>query len=174
LRPDHLYVNQTPARAWLRRAVRAVILADDDRVLLCRFSFLHPAVHLKAQLCPLPARSAPPPRPPLRRKTPQHPLAPGVFSFNRRPEPGRIRAEPGTAACVLKWRDLLTQYARTHIVLADRPGEHYPGAASRPIPQSPALEVRQPKGSGLDRVDHAMVAVWDGGFRCLFTAPWPS
>ena len=28
----------------LRRAVRAVILADDDCVLLCRFSFPHPAV----------------------------------------------------------------------------------------------------------------------------------
>jgi 8-oxo-dGTP diphosphatase len=28
----------------LRRAVRAVILADDDHVLLCRFSFPHPAV----------------------------------------------------------------------------------------------------------------------------------
>jgi 8-oxo-dGTP diphosphatase len=38
--PDHLYVNA----ARLRRAVRAVILADDDRVLLCRFSFPHPAV----------------------------------------------------------------------------------------------------------------------------------
>jgi 8-oxo-dGTP pyrophosphatase MutT (NUDIX family) len=30
--------------ARLRRAVRAVILADDHRVLLCRFSFPHPAV----------------------------------------------------------------------------------------------------------------------------------
>jgi 8-oxo-dGTP pyrophosphatase MutT (NUDIX family) len=28
----------------MRRAVRAVILADDNRVLLCRFSFPHPAV----------------------------------------------------------------------------------------------------------------------------------
>ncbi|MFC7485669.1 NUDIX hydrolase [Knoellia sp. CPCC 206453] len=28
----------------MRRAVRAVILADHDRVLLCRFSFPHPAV----------------------------------------------------------------------------------------------------------------------------------
>ncbi len=28
----------------LRRAVRAVILDDDDRVLLCRFGFPHPAV----------------------------------------------------------------------------------------------------------------------------------
>jgi 8-oxo-dGTP diphosphatase len=37
-------MNPTPARARLRRAVRAVILADDDRVLLCRFSFPHPAV----------------------------------------------------------------------------------------------------------------------------------
>ena len=43
-RPDHLCVNETPATAWLRRAVRAVILADDARVLLCRFSFPHPAV----------------------------------------------------------------------------------------------------------------------------------
>lgn len=33
-----------PAVARVRRAVRAVILADDDRVLLCRFSFPHPAV----------------------------------------------------------------------------------------------------------------------------------
>jgi 8-oxo-dGTP pyrophosphatase MutT (NUDIX family) len=31
-------------RARLRRAVRAVILADDERVLLCRFSLPHPAV----------------------------------------------------------------------------------------------------------------------------------
>jgi len=30
--------------ATLRRAVRAVILAEDDCVLLCRFSFPHPAV----------------------------------------------------------------------------------------------------------------------------------
>lgn len=43
-RPDHLYMNPTPATARLRRAVRAVILTDDDRVLLCRFSFPHPAV----------------------------------------------------------------------------------------------------------------------------------
>ena len=43
-RPDHRQVNQTPAPARLRRAVRAVILADEDRVLLCRFSFPHPAV----------------------------------------------------------------------------------------------------------------------------------
>ena len=28
----------------MRRAVRAVVLADDDRVLLCRFTFPHPAV----------------------------------------------------------------------------------------------------------------------------------
>jgi 8-oxo-dGTP diphosphatase len=32
------------ASTRLRRAVRAVILAEDDRVLLCRFSFPHPAV----------------------------------------------------------------------------------------------------------------------------------
>jgi 8-oxo-dGTP diphosphatase len=37
-------MNPVPAAARLRRAVRAVILADDDRVLLCRFSFPHPAV----------------------------------------------------------------------------------------------------------------------------------
>jgi len=37
-------MNGTPATARPRRAVRAVILADDDRVLLCRFSFPHPAV----------------------------------------------------------------------------------------------------------------------------------
>lgn len=37
-------MEQTPATARLRRAVRAVILADDDSVLLCRFSFPHPAV----------------------------------------------------------------------------------------------------------------------------------
>lgn len=37
-------MDETPAMARLRRAVRAVILADDDRVLLCRFSFPHPAV----------------------------------------------------------------------------------------------------------------------------------
>lgn len=37
-------MNETPATARLRRAVRAVILADDDRVLLCRFSSPHPAV----------------------------------------------------------------------------------------------------------------------------------
>lgn len=37
-------MNETPATARLRRAVRAVILADDDHVLLCRFSFPHPAV----------------------------------------------------------------------------------------------------------------------------------
>lgn len=43
-RSDYLYMNPTPATARLRRAVRAVILADDDRVLLCRFSFPHPAV----------------------------------------------------------------------------------------------------------------------------------
>lgn len=37
-------MNQTPGTARLRRAVRAVILADDDHVLLCRFSIPHPAV----------------------------------------------------------------------------------------------------------------------------------
>ena len=37
-------MNVTPATARLRRAVRAVILTGDDRVLLCRFSFPHPAV----------------------------------------------------------------------------------------------------------------------------------
>ncbi|MGO4363374.1 NUDIX domain-containing protein [Terrabacter sp. 2TAF16] len=43
-RPDHLVMNQTPAATKLRRAVRAVILAEDDRLLLCRFSRPHPAV----------------------------------------------------------------------------------------------------------------------------------
>lgn len=33
----------TTSPSW-RRAVRAVILADDNRILLCRFSFPHPAV----------------------------------------------------------------------------------------------------------------------------------
>ena len=42
--PDHRYMSETPAPARLRRAVRAIILADDDRVLLCRFGFPHPAV----------------------------------------------------------------------------------------------------------------------------------
>jgi ADP-ribose pyrophosphatase YjhB (NUDIX family) len=37
-------MSETPAPARLRRAVRAIILADDDRVLLCRFGFPHPAV----------------------------------------------------------------------------------------------------------------------------------
>jgi 8-oxo-dGTP diphosphatase len=37
-------MNEMPATARLRRAVRAVILADDDRILLCRFTFPHPAV----------------------------------------------------------------------------------------------------------------------------------
>jgi 8-oxo-dGTP diphosphatase len=37
-------MSETPASARLRRAVRAIILADDDRVLLCRFGFPHPAV----------------------------------------------------------------------------------------------------------------------------------
>ena len=36
-------MNETPAPVRLRRAVRAVILAG-DHVLLCRFSFPHPAV----------------------------------------------------------------------------------------------------------------------------------
>jgi hypothetical protein len=36
--------GEPPAMASLRRAVRAVILAGDDRVLLCRFSFPHPAL----------------------------------------------------------------------------------------------------------------------------------
>jgi 8-oxo-dGTP diphosphatase len=43
-RPEDLYMNETSTTGRLRRAVRAVILADDDRVLLCRFSFPHPAV----------------------------------------------------------------------------------------------------------------------------------
>ena len=42
--PDHLYMSETPASARLRRAVRAIILADYDRVLLCRFGLPHPAV----------------------------------------------------------------------------------------------------------------------------------
>lgn len=37
-------MSETPASARIRRAVRAIILADDDRVLLCRFGFPHPAV----------------------------------------------------------------------------------------------------------------------------------
>jgi ADP-ribose pyrophosphatase YjhB (NUDIX family) len=37
-------MDETPATATLRRAVRAVILADEDHVLLCRFTFPHPAV----------------------------------------------------------------------------------------------------------------------------------
>ena len=37
-------MNETAPTAKLRHAVRAVILAEDDRVLLCRFSFPHPAV----------------------------------------------------------------------------------------------------------------------------------
>lgn len=37
-------MTETPAASTRRRAVRAVILAEDDRVLLCRFSFPHPAV----------------------------------------------------------------------------------------------------------------------------------
>jgi 8-oxo-dGTP pyrophosphatase MutT (NUDIX family) len=43
-RPEDLSVDETPATARSRRAVRAVILADDERVLLCRFSVPHPAV----------------------------------------------------------------------------------------------------------------------------------
>ena len=37
-------MREMPALAKLRRAVRAIILADDYRVLLCRFAFPHPAV----------------------------------------------------------------------------------------------------------------------------------
>ena len=37
-------MNETGARARLRRAVRAILLAEDDEVLLCRFSSPHPAV----------------------------------------------------------------------------------------------------------------------------------
>jgi ADP-ribose pyrophosphatase YjhB (NUDIX family) len=37
-------MSETPAAGRIRRAVRAVIVAEDDRVLLCRFSFPHPAV----------------------------------------------------------------------------------------------------------------------------------
>lgn len=37
-------MDETPAGTRLRRAVRAVVLADDDSVLLCRFTFPHPAV----------------------------------------------------------------------------------------------------------------------------------
>lgn len=37
-------MNRTRATARLRRAVRAVILAEDDSVLLCRFGSPHPAV----------------------------------------------------------------------------------------------------------------------------------
>ena len=43
-RTEDLSMNESPVTARLRRAVRAVILADDDCVLLCRFGFLHPAV----------------------------------------------------------------------------------------------------------------------------------
>jgi 8-oxo-dGTP diphosphatase len=43
-RPEDLDMNETPATARVRRAVRAIILADGDRVLLCRFGFPHPAV----------------------------------------------------------------------------------------------------------------------------------
>jgi 8-oxo-dGTP diphosphatase len=41
---EDLSMDETPAPGRLRRAVRAVILAEDDRVLLCRFSSPHPAV----------------------------------------------------------------------------------------------------------------------------------
>jgi 8-oxo-dGTP pyrophosphatase MutT (NUDIX family) len=41
-------MNETPAATRLRRAVRAVILDDDDRILLCRFRFPHPAVPASA------------------------------------------------------------------------------------------------------------------------------
>ena len=37
-------MDQTAGEPRLRRAVRAVILAEDDHVLLCRFSLPHPAV----------------------------------------------------------------------------------------------------------------------------------
>jgi 8-oxo-dGTP diphosphatase len=37
-------MSEAPAPARLRCAVRAIILAGDDRVLLCRFGFPHPAV----------------------------------------------------------------------------------------------------------------------------------
>ena len=37
-------MSETPASARLRRAVRAIILADYDRVLLCRFGLPHPTV----------------------------------------------------------------------------------------------------------------------------------
>jgi 8-oxo-dGTP diphosphatase len=43
-RPEDLCVNGTPVPGRPRRAVRAVILAEDDRILLCRFSFPRPAV----------------------------------------------------------------------------------------------------------------------------------
>ena len=37
-------MNELSATARLRHAVRALILTEDDRVLLCRFGFPHPAV----------------------------------------------------------------------------------------------------------------------------------
>jgi 8-oxo-dGTP diphosphatase len=40
---EHRQMSE-PAEVGPRRAVRAVILAQDDRVLLCRFQFPHPAV----------------------------------------------------------------------------------------------------------------------------------
>lgn len=43
-------MNATPATPRLRHAVRAIILADDDRVLLCRFRSPHPAVPADAQV----------------------------------------------------------------------------------------------------------------------------
>jgi 8-oxo-dGTP diphosphatase len=42
--PEDLSMDETRTTGRLRRAVRAVILADDERVLLCRFGFPHPAV----------------------------------------------------------------------------------------------------------------------------------
>lgn len=49
-------MNETTGTARLRRAVRAVILADDERVLLCRFSFPHPALPTGAGACGRPRR----------------------------------------------------------------------------------------------------------------------
>src|ERR1700742_4759767 len=37
-------MSEMPALARLRRAARAIVLADGDRVLLCRFALPHPAV----------------------------------------------------------------------------------------------------------------------------------
>ena len=44
LTPRSSVDERMPAIVKLRHAVRAVILADDERVLLCRFSLPHPAV----------------------------------------------------------------------------------------------------------------------------------